>query len=67
MKLSSILTDTHRIVTVEETRIEVVVPRAHQAAVTVAARAAHPYETPAIDLYPLMAPGAARNAVDCAL
>ena len=38
---------------VDETRLEVVAARAQLAAVVAAARQAHPYETPAIDTFPL--------------
>ncbi len=42
-----------RLERVEETRLEVVLPRALIADVTAALRRAHPYEEPAFDLYPL--------------
>jgi hypothetical protein len=38
---------------VEELRVETVVPAASLAAVVAALRAAHPYEEPAFDVYPL--------------
>ena len=38
---------------VEELRVETVVPAASIAAVVAALRAAHPYEEPAFDVYPL--------------
>lgn len=41
---------------VEELRLEVVVPVARLAAAVTALRAAHPYEEPAFDVYPLHAP-----------
>lgn len=45
-----------RLETVNETRIEVVVPPAALAEVVAALRRAHPYEEPAFDVYPLRAP-----------
>jgi dinuclear metal center YbgI/SA1388 family protein len=39
---------------VEEVRLELVVPREEVAAVMSAVRGAHPYETPAVDVYPLV-------------
>ncbi len=43
---------------VEELRLEVIVPRAQAASVMAAAASAHPYEEPAMDLYPLQQPPA---------
>ncbi len=45
-----------RLERVEETRLEVVVPRRRLADVTAALRSSHPYEEPAFDIYPLDAP-----------
>ncbi|HYM64033.1 MAG TPA: hypothetical protein VES61_05075 [Gaiellaceae bacterium] len=41
---------------VPELRLETVYPVKHEAAVVAALRAAHPYEEPAFDLYPLAPP-----------
>jgi hypothetical protein len=43
---------------VAELRLETVYPEEHEAAVVAALRAAHPYEEPAFDLYPLAEPPA---------
>ncbi|HSX02739.1 MAG TPA: hypothetical protein VLI05_05510 [Candidatus Saccharimonadia bacterium] len=40
--------------TVTEERVEVLCDRAHAKEVVAALRAAHPYEEPAIDIYPLL-------------
>ncbi len=45
-----------RLETVEEVRLEVVVPSRRLPEVVSAMRAAHPYEEPAFDVYPLKAP-----------
>jgi hypothetical protein len=43
---------------VSELRLETVYPEEREAEVVAALRAAHPYEEPAFDLYPLLAPPA---------
>lgn len=48
-----------RLETVDEVRIEVVLPRGRLGTVTEALRRAHPYEEPAFDIYPLQTPPAA--------
>lgn len=50
------LGEVGRVETVEETRLEVVLPRERRAAVVAAMHAAHPYEQPAYDVVELAAP-----------
>lgn len=53
-----VIGESGRLESVTELRVETVCPTQHVGAVVAALRAAHPYEEPAFDLYPLLDPPA---------